>query len=27
MLVHELIGDFTEHLEIEKGRSIKTAEN
>ncbi len=27
MLVQELIGDFVEHLEIEKGRSRKTAEN
>ncbi len=27
MYVSELIGDYIEHLEIEKGRSIKTAEN
>lgn len=27
MLVQELIGDYTEHLEIEKGRSKKTVEN
>lgn len=27
MLVQELIGDYTEHLEIEKGRSKKTIEN
>lgn len=27
MYISELIGDYIEHLEIEKGRSIKTAEN